>query len=272
MMLDNPIDHTPHFEPDANAQTTSAVVVLRPGEARALVGQAVASLQQVQEKRHSGHMVIVGSSTARHVIHHLLKEDPGRDTFAVGQIRNARLGETPKDSRGPGPYLFDQGHITRGWPAPLLEKFGPGDIYLKGANAIDPQGNAAILLGSPTGGSIGVALSILYARGGSLIIPVTLEKLIPSVPKAMGLLGQGVPQRVMGIAVGLIPIMAGSATIVTELQAMRILANVEATVVAAGGTDDCAGAAVIHFQGKEENVKKMWDIILAMRDNNLIHA
>ncbi|MBF0173197.1 MAG: hypothetical protein HQL83_07095 [Magnetococcales bacterium] len=250
----------------------SALVVLRPGEARALTGQAVASLEQVQKKKHSGHMVIVGSGTTRHVVHHLLGEDPGRDNFAVGQISNARLGETPQAIRGPGPYLFDQGQISRGWPAPLLEKFGPGDIYVKGANAIDPDGHVAILLGSPVGGSIGIALPILYARGGSLIIPVTLEKLIPSVPKALGLLGQGITDHVMGTAVGLIPIMAGSATVVTEIDAMRILAEVEATVVASGGVDDCTGSKVIQFQGKKEHVEKMWDIIDKLRHNGLTDA
>ncbi|HIJ84544.1 MAG: hypothetical protein HW380_1639 [Magnetococcales bacterium] len=254
------------------SKETSALVVLRPGEARSLIGQAVASLETVQEKTRSGHMVIVGGSTTRHIIHHLLKEDPGRDTFAVGQIKNALLGETPQSTRGPGPYLFDQGQTSRGWPAPLLEKFGPGDIYIKGANAIDPEGNAAILLGSPVGGSIGVALAILHARGGSLIIPVTLEKLIPSVPRTHGLLGQRANGRVMGNPVGLIPIMAGSATIITELDAMRILANCDATLVAAGGVDDCAGASIIQFQGNVENVEKMWDIILEVQNKNLPDA
>ncbi|MBF0414745.1 MAG: hypothetical protein HQL79_03140 [Magnetococcales bacterium] len=250
----------------------TAVVVLRPGEARALIGQAVAQLPRVQERKRSGHMVIIGGSTTRHVVTHLLKEDPGRDSFAVGRVGDGCLGETPQAGRGPGPYLFDQGQVTRGWPAPLLEKFAPGDIYIKGANAVDPEGNTAILLGSPVGGSIGVALAILHARGGELIIPVSLEKLIPSIPKATGLLGQGANGRVMGYPVGWIPIAAGSATVITELQAMSILANVQATVVAAGGFDDCAGARVIHMRGLREDVERMWGIIAAIRDTPLAQA
>ncbi|MBF0107875.1 MAG: hypothetical protein HQL76_01685 [Magnetococcales bacterium] len=248
----------------------SALVVLRPGEARALIGLCIASMDAVRQRTRSGHMVVVGGTTTRHVVHHLLGEDPGRDSFAVGQIRHGNLGETPQPIRGPGPYLFDEGQVTRGWPARLLEKFGPGDIYIKGANAIDHEGNAAILLGSPMGGSIGVALPILAARGGHLILPVTLEKLIPSVPKSLGLLGQGKIDHVMGNETGLIPIMAGSATVITELQAMRHLADVTATAVAAGGVDDCAGARVIHFTGASENVEKMWDIIIRLRDTELV--
>lgn len=254
------------------SEQDTAVVVLRPGESRALVGQAVARLQNVQEKTRSGHMVIVGSSTTRHVVTHLLNEDPGRDSFAVGRVSDGCLGETPLEGRGPGPYLFDQGQVTRGWPGPLLEKFAPGDIYIKGANAVDPDGNTAILLGSKVGGSIGVALAILHARGGKLIVPVTLEKLIPSIPKAIGLLGQGVNDRVMGYPVGWIPIAAGSATVITELEAMSILANVQATVVASGGFDDCAGARVIHFRGLREDVGRMWDIIAKIRETPLPQA
>lgn len=76
----------------------------------------------------------------------------------------------------------------------------------------------------------------------------------------------------MGIKVGMIPIMAGSATIVTELEAMRILADVEATVVSAGGVDDSAGAVVIHIQGKGANVEKMWNIIARLRQGMLPDA
>ncbi len=249
----------------SRSDDTTALIVLRPEEGRRLIGRAVAEMASVRERTRNGRMAIVGSSTTRHVVHHLTGADPGLTTFAVGWIRDGELGETPHSGRGPGPVLFDNGKIYRGWPGKLLESFEAGDIYVKGANAIDPQGNAAILIGSPGGGSIGAALTIIFARGGELILPVSLEKLIPSVPAACGLLGQGQVDRVMGSPVGYMPIMAGSATIVTEVTAMQLLAGVQATPIAAGGLDDCTGSQTLHLKGPKAGVEKIWNLITSMR-------
>ncbi|MEO5348439.1 MAG: hypothetical protein H7836_02180 [Magnetococcus sp. YQC-3] len=246
--------------------SASAVVVIRPEEGRRLIGRAVAGLPQVQARLRTGRMVIVGGSTTRHVAWSLTGEDPGLRSFAVGWVRDGQLGESPRDGRGPGPLLFEEGQQSRGWPAPLLERFDSGDIYIKGANAIDPQGNAAVLIGSPVGGTIGAALAILQARGGELILPVSLQKIIPSVPAACGLLGQGRVERVMGSPVGYIPIMAGCARIVTEGEALRLLWGVQATLVAAGGVDDCEGAIVLHLQGSREAVDGAWNLLQTLRE------
>ena len=243
----------------------TALVVVRPEEGRRLIGRAVAQLPQVQARTRSGHMVIVGGSTSRYVAQSLLGEDPGGAAFSVGWIREGVLGETPRSGRGPGPVLFEEGVVTRGWPGHLMEQFGPGDVYVKGANALDPQGHAAVLMGSPTGGSIGVAITILSARGGVLILPVSLQKLIPSVPAVCGLLGQGCVDRVMGLDVGYMPIMAGTATLVTEVSAFQLLTGVRATLVAAGGVDDCEGALVFHLKGRTKEVEDAWNLLAELR-------
>ncbi|MEO5340089.1 MAG: hypothetical protein H7837_06150 [Magnetococcus sp. MYC-9] len=245
--------------------SATAVVVLRPEEGQRLIGQAVAGLPQVRARTRSGRMVIVGGGTTRHVAWALTGEDPGLEGFAVGWVRDGLLGETPKAGRGPGPFLFEEGRLSRGWPAPLLEQFVCGDVYIKGANALDPQGNAAVLIGSPTGGTIGAALAILLARGGELILPVSLQKTIPSVPAACGLLGHGRLDRVMGVPVGYMPIMAGCATLVTEVDALRLLCGVQATPVAAGGVADCQGAMVLHLHGSPIQVENAWNLVTSLR-------
>ncbi|MBF0182451.1 MAG: hypothetical protein HQM03_20740 [Magnetococcales bacterium] len=248
----------------------SALAVVRPGEGRRLIGMAVAALPRVRDKLSCGRMVIVGGTTTRHVVTALLGEDPGRDAFAVGWIRDGALGETPREGRGPGPFLFEGGEVTRGWPGSLLERFEAGDIYVKGANALDPAGNAMVLMASPSGGTIGVALAILMARGGELIVPVSLAKRIPSVPAACGLLGQGRVTRVMGAPVGGMPILAGSATIITEVEAVNILyEEVHATLVAAGGVDDCEGAMVLALRGEPSAVDKVMNLLASMRRDPL---
>ena len=244
-------------------------MVVRPEEGLRLIGLAVARMPVVQARTRSGRMAIVGGSTTRHVVWSLTGEDPGQDEFAIGWIRDGALGETPRAGRGPGPVLFEEGVMRRGWPGPLLERFDGEDVYVKGANALDPQGNVAVLMGSPTGGSIGAAMALLQARGGTLIVPVSLQKLVPSIPAVCGLLGHDRVDRVMGIKVGYMPLMAGSATVITEISAFRMLTGVHATLVAAGGVDDCVGASVLHLEGGAEEVERAWHLLQRLRSGCL---
>lgn len=241
--------------------TATALVVLRSDESKSLIGQAVAALSQVQNAKSSGRMIIVGGSTNRYVIKHLVAEDPGERAFPIGWIRDGKLGESDPEERGPGPFLFDQGQCSRGNPVPLLQNFESGDIFIKGANAIDHAGNIAVLLGSNTGGTIGAALAIVLARGGEIIVPVSLQKLIPSIPAVARLLGQDKVGRVMGSPVGYMPIIAGLATLVTEVTAMKTLFNVTATPVAAGGLADCAGSVTLHLAGSAVDVDNAWSAV-----------
>ncbi|MBF0589089.1 MAG: hypothetical protein HQL53_08180 [Magnetococcales bacterium] len=258
------VENTPHTP--SSGKNGTAVVVVRPAEGRRLIGEAVAALPQVKQRQQNGHMVVVGGSTNRHLIRHLTEGDPGCASFAIGWIRAGQLDETPRETRGEGPFLFEDGKVSRGWPGHLLERFGPGDLYIKGANALDADGHVSVLMGSPVGGTIGAALTILLARGGELIVPVSMQKLIPSVPKSCGLLGQGVVGRVMGsMPVGLMPIMAGTATVITEVEAFKTLFNVRAIQVAAGGLADCAGAMVFHLQGAPDGIESAWERLLEIR-------
>lgn len=244
---------------------SNAVIVLRPEEGKQLIGEAIAQLPQVQQARDTGRLVITGGTTSRYVAKALLGEDPGAESFAVGWIHEGELGETPAHSRGAGPIFLDQGTMERGWPGPVLEKFTAGDVYIKGANAIDSEGNTGILMASPVGGTIGAALSIILARGAELIMPVSLQKLIPSIAAVGGKLGHGKVEHVMGTPVGYMPIMAGYATVVTEIEALKQLFDLDATVVAAGGNGDSVAALTLYIEGKAAEVSRCLDKIQDMR-------
>ncbi len=239
----------------------TALVVLPPETSRRLIGEAVAALPQLKRAMANGRIVIAGGGTTRHVVRALLGEDPGHASFAIGWIHDGEFAETPVEGRGPGPYLIEESRVSRGWPGPVLERFTHGDLYIKGANAIDAEGNVGILLGSPTGGGIGDALPVIYARGAELIIPVSLQKLVPSIPAAGGKLGQRRVASATGAPLGYMPIMAGFATVITEIDAVRILYDLTATMVAAGGADDCEGAVVLHVEGKTSAVESLLETL-----------
>jgi len=83
-------------------------------------------------------------------------------------------------------------------------------------------------------------LKILPARGIPLITPVGLEKMIPSVRKAVALCGRQKFEYCQGLRVGLVPMIG--AKVVTEIDALKMLAGVESFHVASGGQSGSEGA------------------------------
>ena len=90
-------------------------------------------------------------------------------------------------------------------------------------------------------------------------MPVGLEKLLPSVSEASRQGGILRLKYAMGLKVGLMPVV--NATVVTEIQALRILAGVEATHVASGGIGGCEGAVTLVVEGHDEVVRKAFEVV-----------
>jgi hypothetical protein len=130
------------------------------------------------------------------------------------------------------------------------------DVFIKGANAVDPQGNVGVLAANPRGGTVGIFWPTVIARGANLICPVGLEKLIPSVETACIETGQEKLTYSMGLKVGLLP-LAG-AKVVTEIQALELLYQVQATHIASGGISGSEGSVVLSVKGEKVQIEKMW--------------
>jgi acylphosphatase len=125
---------------------------------------------------------------------------------------------------------------------------------IKGASAVDPEGNAGVLVSHPEGGTIGWAIGSVWARGIHLITPVGLEKLVPSVRQSVSLCGQYTFDYVQGKTVGMVPLVG--AEVVTEIKALNILAGVDAFHVASGGVNGSEGSVTLVAEGNKESVNK----------------
>jgi hypothetical protein len=139
----------------------------------------------------------------------------------------------------------------------------PGDVFIKGGNAADTEGNVGVMLGSPVGGTIGKALGVLSARGIELVAPVGNEKLVPSVIKAAGTLGIGKLDYSHGLPCGM-QILAG-ATVVDETKAIELLSGCTATVVAGGGVGDSQGAVTLTFSGEQKAFNKAIEVLESIK-------
>lgn len=234
-----------------------ALIVLNPAESKRLIAKGVAARPEVVWAKQHGRIVVGNGTTNAFIVEELTGERIDKVAYAAGVVWRGELGVTPGDGRLSPLVLIKGGRVDRPYVEAVRE-FEAGDVFIKGANAVDPQGRAGVLLASDVGGTIGAVIGALAARGSHLIIAVGLEKLIPCVLTAARKCGSRVVGRAHGIPSGLMPVV--NAIIVTELEALCALADVEATHVASGGIEGSEGAVVIALEGSAQAVDRALEI------------
>lgn len=246
-----------------------AMFVLTPAESKRLIGKAVASMEAVKNAKEQDLMLISHGSTNVYVTEEILGKEKtaelwSSDTYMSGIVTRGYL--CPTDSKSKPPLLvLNRGVVEP--PAPtmseLLREFGRNSIFIKGANAVDPEGNAAVFVANPEGGTIGYAIGTILARGIRLIVPVGLEKMIPSVKKALGFCGQRTLDYCQGLRVGMIPL--SGATVVTEIEALKMLCGVDAVHVASGGVSGSEGSVAVVAEGTEDLMQEAIRLIESIK-------
>jgi len=242
----------------------AALVVLNPAESRRLLAKATIATPEVQNAWKSGMIIIGRGITNAYVMEELfgIKIEPkaGQTAGLISHgITNANAGPPPCTW-----HVIRNGKVVEGADSNVeILNFGPEDVFIKGANAVDTQGNAGIFAASLKGGTIGMCWPIVTPRGSHLIIPVGLEKLVPSVFEAAKHTGiyhfkysLGVPARIMPVEM---------AKVITEIEAFGILAGVRAYHVASGGVGGSEGAVVLTLEGDEERVTKAFEIAKSVK-------
>lgn len=242
-----------------------ALFVLTPNESKRLIGKAVAKMEEVRHAfQHSSLMVSHGSTNV-YVLEELLGKEKLLElmnpaAYLSGIVMRGTLCSTPGKEKPPI-VLIKKGVVV---PPPdtmseMLRDFKSDSVVIKGANAVDLEGNAAAMVANPEGGTIGWSIGVILARGIRLIAPVGLEKLVPSVKRSVSLCGQDTFDYVQGKRVGMIPL--SNAKVVTEIEAIKILTGVDAFHVASGGVNGSEGSVTLVAEGAQEAMKKTIELI-----------
>ena len=256
---------SPHLrqrEDNPLKEKSSAIVVLTPAESKRLIAKAVAQLPEVKGALQKGKVIIGNGTTNAFVAEEILGAQVPKVNYAAGIIANGELSVVPRQDRVNLIVLIN-GEEADVSLEEALEGFGADDVFIKGANAVDAQGNAGVVMANEVGGTIGKSLPILTARGCHLIVPVGLEKLIPSVIEAANKCGISRFKRATGLAVGFMPLV--SVKVVTEIQALEVLGGVTATHVASGGIDGSEGSVVMALEGEEEVVAQAFELVKSIK-------
>lgn len=250
-----------------------AQIVLTPTESKKLIAQAIVSLPKIQNALANGILVLHPSSSTLFIYERLFGKRPEglwvcgciTKKGLIGSREAEEMIRTRKvETHDPGIVFRSSFFIERGVlkePAPLgeiLEKMGKEDIYIKGVNAVDAQGNTGVLFANPHGGggTIGKVLEAKKKKGFEIVVPVGLEKLVPGTIADICKAASNNAKMVMGMPCGVFPVNGEK---VDEIDAIRILCGAKATPIAAGGIGGAEGAIVLTIDGDDDQVAQAFE-------------
>jgi len=230
-----------------------AQVSLTVSEAKRLIAKGIAEYQPVLEALREGWVAVAKGTTNAYVVEELTGKKIDKRKYVTGRVVPAgRKGDLGLSAELPDLVLHKGERVEGGSATDALKEMGPGDVFMKGANALNYEERlAGILIGHPTGGTIGAALGMVTARRIRLIVPVGLEKQVPyNLIDASYLVGAGEEERPKNFP-ALWPVYGD---VFTEIEAFRELFDVEAFPIAAGGIAGAEGATWFCLQGDKRSV------------------
>lgn len=239
-----------------------AQFTLTVSESKEIIAWAISEMPEVKDALKNGKIVLKGGTTVSAVAEKLV----GEPLWISGRITPRGTKTSLRKKSQPHSILIEKNdirNIDRYWNAILLE-LNKGDIVITGANALDVNGNAAIMAAAPLGGKPINAISSLMVQGVEIIIAVGLEKLIPcSIKEAVIAAGQQSTDKALGCAVGLFHLIG---KVITEKEAIEMLANVKCTIIGSGGILGAEGATTMVIEGSEKEVEKAFKIVLNIKN------
>lgn len=248
--------------------TGKILITLTPSESKRLIAKGVTNLEEVQRALKHGTVIITLGTTnayvAEEILNALSSSERGidRQRYAAGVITSEGTCIVPKAEREKEVLITD-GEISDEGIENAIEVLSPEDVFIKGANALDASKTAGILMAHAAGGTIGAALGTVMARGVNFIIPVGIEKTIPySITEAAKRVGQGRFYKSVGKPVGLMPVHG---TVITEVEALKILGADAAFPIAAGGVDGGEGSVVICAEGSTAKMDELMALITQIK-------
>ena len=218
----------------------------------------MAALEFIQDRLHEGVVVLTMGSTNAYVYEELMGKTIDKRAFVSGRTMPVKGRPSWEVERMKDLVLVD------GRPAPDLDRFtapermGEGDVYIKGANALNySSGVAGVTIGHPTGGTLGGAIGAVISKKLRFLIPVGLEKEVPyDIEESSALIAE--PDDTLGVVHSLWPLRG---IIFTEIEALWTLFGVEAVPIAAGGIAGAEGSIRLLLMGDSEPVREARSII-----------
>jgi hypothetical protein len=231
--------------------------LLTPSAGKRLIAKTLAKHPAIVKALKNGTLVIVAGTTNGYVAEEILKTHKITNDFSRKHFfRGITLpptqavtgeGRLIDESKFPGDIIITKGVLQEGKSiGDVVDSLREGDVIVKGANALDlTRRQAAILVGHPKAGTIGLALPAIVGRRVKLILPVGLEKRVNgdlnSLAEKLNSPGSG--------GYRLLPVVG---EVFTEIEAVQALTGAEVNLIAAGGVCGAEGSIWLSVSGNEE--------------------
>ncbi len=235
-----------------------ADVILTVSESKRLIAKAVVKLPSVQKAMEDGIAIVGRGTTNSYLFEELLGKPIDKIQLTAGLTLPAK-GERPPAlaSKRIPDQVFRRGELLEDTTLEqILPEMGPGDVFIKGGNALDYKNKmVGILIGHPTAGTMG-AIGTIISRRIELIIPIGLEKLVCSDINQLSRLS-----RQTDTYKGMPTLMSVTGTIVTEIEALHILCNINAVLYSAGGIAGAEGSVRLLLEGDREGLESVLKLV-----------
>jgi hypothetical protein len=240
-----------------------AVFTLTPAESKRLLAKAVVKMPAVRAALEQAYVILPGGTTNAFVAQELLGWDVVPARFTAGISTHGLLCVTDPADRQPFPIILHKGQVVNKTIREALDDFHRATVIIKGANAVDPDGHVGVITSGFDGGTVAAIWGTVTSQGLNIIAPVGLEKLVTSVCDSALYTGAKTFDYAIGADFGMYCII--KATVVTEIEALRILFNVDAKHVASGGIGGSEGAVVLVMMGEDAAVQEAIALIESIK-------
>lgn len=236
--------------------------VLTVSQSKRLIAKGVKQHPVIKTALHNGIIGICRGTTCSYVAEEFLEHSIEPFSYTTGSTLPKKPSpRIEKPSTTMHDIIIRQGKIHMDGEAVVdaAKNMNPGDVIIKGANALNYSKNiAAGLVGHAAGGTVGKFWGPLYGKKIRLIIPVGLEKEIAAdIVRVSAMSMEESPGN---------SLMPMTGIILTEIEAIQILTGAAAVQVAAGGVRGAEGSVRLLIQGSNDEINKVKSILADLKE------
>lgn len=243
-------------------ETVQAQVILTVSEGKRLIAKAVAQMPVVKKALQDGMVIIGRGTTNTYVAEELTGQKIAHGAYVIGWTGPAVGGRTLDSTERMEEIVLVKGEVLPDLSMDdALKQLKAGDVVIKGANALDRKRQlAGVLIGggpNSSSGTTGKLMPVVVGRKAHLIIPIGLEK---QVDEDVVEIANKMREPLESL--NSIPSMfLLNGHILTEIEALELLAGVSVFQAAAGGIGGAEGAARLICRGTREQVERALNIV-----------
>jgi hypothetical protein len=244
------------------AKVVQGQAILTVSESKRLIAQAVKEMPIVKNALANG-MVIIGKGTTNaYVAEEITGKKVERAAFVRGRIQPAKGGKKLPDVKAAPDVILERGKVLDLPLAEAVKKLKPGDVVIKGGNALDYKNKlVGVNIGAPDAGTAGATMPYVVARKAYLVIPIGLEKLVAGDLVDLSLKMREPIESLNGLQ----SMFLLTGEIVTELEAIHVLTGATAFQCSAGGIGGAEGSVWLVFRGTKEQVTKALKLVQSIQ-------